>query len=218
MRAHMHKPQPGEAATEDDDSANRRRGVPGRAAVKPAPTARRDEPKRRTGKLSVSQALSGDEGARMRSLAAVKRAREKEKRHLMAQQPQAKVVRDVVLPETITVQELASRMAERGADVIKSLMKMGVMATINQVIDADTAELIVTEFGHKMRRVTEGDVEIGLLGVRGRGRPSGRAPADRHHHGPRRPRQDLAARCAARRPTSPRTRPAASPSISAPIR
>jgi translation initiation factor IF-2 len=164
MRAHMHKPQPGEAATEDDDSANRRRGIPGRAAVKPAPTARRDEPKRRTGKLSVSQALSGDEGARMRSLAAVKRAREKEKRHLMAQQPQAKVVRDVILPETITVQELASRMAERGADVIKSLMKMGVMATINQVIDADTAELIVNEFGHKMRRITEGDIETGLLG------------------------------------------------------
>jgi translation initiation factor IF-2 len=166
MRAHMHKPQPGEAATEDDDSASRRRGAPGanRAAVKPTPTARRDEPKRRTGKLSVSQALSGDEGARMRSLAAVKRAREKEKRHLMAQQPQAKVVRDVILPETITVQELASRMAERGADVIKSLMKMGVMATINQLIDADTAELIITEFGHKMRRVTEGDIETGLLG------------------------------------------------------
>ena len=162
MRAHMHKPQPGEVA-EDDDVASRRRAA-GRAAVKPAPTARRDEPKRRTGKLSVSQALSDEEGARMRSLAAVKRAREKEKRHLMAQQPQAKVVRDVVLPETITVQELAGRMAERGADVIKSLMKMGVMATINQVIDADTAELIVTEFGHKVRRVTEGDVETGLLG------------------------------------------------------
>ncbi len=164
MRAHMHKPAPGEAVTEDDDSANRRRGVPGRAAVKPAPTTRRDEPKRRTGKLSVSQALSDEEGARMRSLAAVKRAREKEKRHMMAQQPQAKVVRDVVLPETITVQDLASRMAERGADVIKSLMKMGVMATINQVIDADTAELIINEFGHKVRRVTEGDIETGILG------------------------------------------------------
>jgi len=163
MRAHMHKPQPGEAA-EDDELASRRRAA-GRAAVKPAPTARRDEPKRRTGKLSVSQALSDEEGARMRSLAAVKRAREKEKRHLMAvAQPAAKVVRDVVLPETITVQDLASRMAERGADVIKSLMKMGVMATINQVIDADTAELIITEFGHKMRRVTEGDIETGLLG------------------------------------------------------
>jgi translation initiation factor IF-2 len=163
MRAHMHKPQPGETADEDD-AASRRRAA-GRAAVKPAPTARRDEPKRRAGKLSVSQALSDEEGARMRSLAAVKRAREKEKRHLMAQQPQAKVVRDVVLPETITVQDLAARMAERGAEIIKSLMKMGVMATINQVIDADTAEIIVTEFGHKVRRVAEGDIETGLLGA-----------------------------------------------------
>ena len=164
MRAHMHKPVPGAAAEEDEETANRRRAA-GRAAVKPAPTARRDEPKRRMGKLSVSQALSDEEGARMRSLAAVKRAREKEKRHLLgAQQPQAKIVRDVVLPETITVQELANRMAERGADVIKTLMKMGVMATINQVIDADTAELVINEFGHKMRRVSESDVETGLLG------------------------------------------------------
>jgi len=163
MRAHMHKPVPGQATEEDDESARRR--AAGRAAVKPAPTARRDEPKRRMGKLSVSQALSGEEGARMRSLAAVKRAREKEKRHLMgAAQPQAKVMREVVLPETITVQELASRMTERGADVIKTLMKMGVMATINQVLDADTAELVISEFGHKMRRVSEGDVETGLLG------------------------------------------------------
>ncbi len=165
MRAHMHKPVPGAATEEEDEAASRRRAA-GRAAVKPAPTARRDEPKRRMGKLSVSQALSDEEGARMRSLAAVKRAREKEKRHLMgAQQPQAKIVRDVVLPETITVQELANRMAERGADVIKSLMKMGVMATINQVIDADTAELVISEFGHKMRRVSEGDVETGLEGA-----------------------------------------------------
>ncbi len=73
-------------------------------------------------------------------------------------------MREVVIPETITVQELANRMAERAADVIKSLMRMGVMATINQVIDADTAELIVTEFGHRLRRVAESDVEIGLRG------------------------------------------------------
>ena len=73
-------------------------------------------------------------------------------------------MRDVVLPETITVQELAARMAERGVDVIKSLMKMGVMATINQTIDADTAELIITEFGHRLTRVTEADVETGLVG------------------------------------------------------
>ena len=66
------------------------------------------------------------------------------------------------MPEAITVQELANRMAERGAEVIKALMKNGVMATINQTIDADTAELIVAEFGHKVKRVAESDVEIGL--------------------------------------------------------
>src|SRR5438309_8815670 len=68
------------------------------------------------------------------------------------------------MPETITIQEQANRMAERASDVIKSLMRMGVMATINQVIDADTAELVVSEFGHRLRRVSESDVEVGLRG------------------------------------------------------
>jgi translation initiation factor IF-2 len=94
----------------------------------------------------------------------MKRAREKEKARLAAQGPQAKQVREVVVPEAITVQELANRMAERSVDVVKSLMKMGVMATINQPLDADTAELIVGEFGHKVKRVSEADVEIGLSG------------------------------------------------------
>ncbi len=75
-----------------------------------------------------------------------------------------KVVRDVVLPDTITVQELAARMAARAADVVKALMKMGVMATITQSLDADTAELVVQEFGHRARRVSESDVEIGIEG------------------------------------------------------
>jgi translation initiation factor IF-2 len=127
-----------------------------------APGARRDEPRRRTGKLTVSRALSSDE-ERMRSLASVRRAREKQ-RQQHHETDQQKIVRDVVVPETITVQELANRMAERGADVIKALMRMGVMATINQVIDADTAELLVTEFGHNLKRVSEADVEIGLKG------------------------------------------------------
>ncbi len=97
------------------------------------------------------------------SLAALKRQREREKRQ--AQQEDAgPIIREVVLPETITVSELANRMAVRGADVIKKLMQMGVMATINQVIDADTAELLITEFGHQMKRVSEADVEIGLEG------------------------------------------------------
>jgi len=124
---------------------------------------RADEQRRRTGKLTVTRALNDDAGERMRSLASVRRARERE-RQRMHQAEQTKIIRDVVIPETITIQELANRMAERGADVIKALMRMGIMATINQVIDADTAELIVTEFGHRLRRVAESDVEIGLRG------------------------------------------------------
>jgi translation initiation factor IF-2 len=132
---------------------------------RPAAPVRRDEARRRTGKITVTRALSDDEGERVRSLAAVRRARERERQRLHhGEQEQVKVVREVVIPETITVQELANRMAERAADVIKALMRMGVMATINQTIDADTAELIVTEFGHRLRRVSEADVEIGLRG------------------------------------------------------
>lgn len=78
-------------------------------------------------------------------------------------EPAQKVFREVVIPEVITVQELANRMTERGADVIKSLMKLGVMATINQAIDADTAELVVSDFGHTIKRVTESDVETTLM-------------------------------------------------------
>ena len=97
------------------------------------------------------------------SLAAIRRQREREKRQLQQLEP-GQIVREVVLPETITVAELANRMAVRGADVIKQMMKMGVMATINQVLDADTAELLVAEFGHQVKRVSEADVEIGLEG------------------------------------------------------
>jgi translation initiation factor IF-2 len=113
--------------------------------------------------MTVTRALDSDADERMRSLASVRRAREKLRQQQVSAEP-TKIVRDVVIPETITVQELANRMAERSADVIKSLMRMDVMATINQVIDADTAELIVTEFGHKLKRVAEADVEIGLKG------------------------------------------------------
>ena len=153
------------AAVEDDDEAPVKRGGLRTDAKKaPAPT-RRDEPRRRTGKLTITRVLNDEDGERMRSLASVKRARERERQRLLqATQEPIKIVRDVVVPETITVQELANRMAERGADVIKALMRMDVMATINQAIDADTAELLVTEFGHKIKRVSESDVEIGLKG------------------------------------------------------
>jgi translation initiation factor IF-2 len=134
-----------------------------RAPVKPL-APRRDEPRRRAGKMSINQALDENAGERMRSLAAVKRAREKEKRALQALQEPARVIRDVIIPESITVQELASRMAERSTDVIKSLMKMGIMATINESLDPDTAELIVNEFGHRLRRVSDSDIEVGIGG------------------------------------------------------
>jgi translation initiation factor IF-2 len=136
----------------------------GRPAPRPATPVRRDEQRRRTGKLTVTRALSDDEGERQRSLASVRRQRERERLRMHGELDQTKIVREVIIPETITVQELANRMAERGVDVVKSLMRMGVMATVNQVIDADTAELVVSEFGHRLRRVAESDVEIGMRG------------------------------------------------------
>ncbi|MGA1634318.1 MAG: translation initiation factor IF-2, partial [Gemmobacter sp.] len=114
---------------------------------------------RRTGKLTLNEALAG-EGGRQRSLAAMKRKQEKARaKALGLGQKSEKQSRDVQLPETIIVQELANRMAERAADVVKALMKMGVMATMNQTIDADTAEIIIEEFGHRSVRVSDADVE-----------------------------------------------------------
>ena len=126
---------------------------------------RGSQQRRRAGKMTVVQALSDED--RQRSLASVRRAREREKRaaHGEGGQPEIKkIVREVVIPEAVTVQELANRMAVRGGDVVKALMKMGVMATVNEVIESDTAELVVDEFGHKAKRVSEADVEIGLRG------------------------------------------------------
>ena len=114
---------------------------------------------RRTGKLTLNDALAG-EGGRTRSLAAMKRKQEKARaKALGLGQKAEKQVRDVQLPETIVVSELANRMAERAADVVKSLMKMGMMVTMNEAIDADTAELVIEEFGHKAVRVSDADVE-----------------------------------------------------------
>ncbi|ATI43005.1 translation initiation factor IF-2 [Pacificitalea manganoxidans] len=115
---------------------------------------------RRSGKLTLNQALSGGEGGRQRSMAAMKRKQERARQKAMGGvESREKVVRDVQLPETIVVQELANRMAERVADVVKALMQSGIMATQNQSIDADTAELIIEEFGHKVVRVSDADVE-----------------------------------------------------------
>ena len=149
-----------EPEAKDKDARNKKN------ASRPAekrPSARRNEPRRRAGKLTVAQALNDDE--RVRSLASVRRARERERRNLRPQPQEAvKIVREVIVPETITVQDLSNRMAERGVEVIRSLMKLGVMATLQQTIDADTAELVISEFGHTIRRVSESDVEIGMKG------------------------------------------------------
>jgi translation initiation factor IF-2 len=126
------------------------------------PGARREAPKRRSDKVDVGRAVEGENDFRSRSAAQMRRRLERDRRREHASEPQQKVYREVTIPETITVQELAQRMSERSADVVKTLMRMGVMATINQAIDPDTAELVVTEMGHRPKRVAEGDVETGL--------------------------------------------------------
>ncbi len=143
------------AKTADDEESERAdKNKPGKLKLKGG-----DE-RRSSGKITVHQALSSLEDQRIRSLASMRRQREKAMKKAQGmQQSSEKVIRDVVIPEAITVQELANRMAERTVDVIKTLMKLGVMATATQSIDADTAELVVGEFGHKFKRVTEGDVE-----------------------------------------------------------
>jgi translation initiation factor IF-2 len=157
-------PRPDQKAADETDEQGRAKRPGVRADVRKAtPAPRRGEPRRRAGKLTVTEALE-DRAERVRSLAAVRRAREKERMKQRLQAQTEKVFREVVIPETITVQELSNRMAERSADVMKALMRMGVMATINQAIDADTAELVATEFGHNVKRVSEADVEIGLKG------------------------------------------------------
>ena len=147
-----------------DPFSRRRRQVEEMPSRRPA-APRRDGPGRRqSGKMTITQALSGDDQRRQRSLASVRRQREKA-RMREDQQPQVKQVRDVIIPDTITVGEFANRMAERTADVVKELMKLGMMATATQTIDGETAELIAQEFGHRGQRVSESDVEIGLEGA-----------------------------------------------------
>lgn len=164
------RPEPVARKQESESTGGESAAAP---APKSAPGAKKGAParggerkavdnRRQSGKLTVTRALNADEGARARSLAALKRAREKERRAHFGgqQQPREKQVRDVVVPEAITVQELANRMAEKGADLVKALFNMGMMVTVNQTIDQDTAELLVTEFGHNIQRVSESDVDI----------------------------------------------------------
>jgi translation initiation factor IF-2 len=146
---------------EDDEVRVKKKG--GIKILVKAPTKAPEERKER-GKLTINNAF--DEQQRERSLASLKRRREREKmKALGIQQPREKIMREVIIPEAITIQELANRMTERSVDIIKLLMKQGVMHKINDVIDADTAELIVTEFGHTPKRVSEADVEEGFIGA-----------------------------------------------------
>ncbi|KXV14939.1 translation initiation factor IF-2 [Gluconobacter oxydans] len=162
----------GAAAGGDDE----RRPAPRRSGpgAPPAPPRRPSAPSRkgggsdrRSGRIDVRAAIEGDDD-KTRSLASVRRQRDRERRQAELERlrsDQVRVVRDVIVPETITVAELANRMAARQGEVIKALMKMGVMATAAQSIDGDTAELVVEEFGHRIKRVSESDVEIGIEGV-----------------------------------------------------
>jgi translation initiation factor IF-2 len=148
---------------DEDEGAGKKKGI-GAGKVVRTPVKSNDDSRVR-GKLTITNAL--DENQRGRSLAALKRKREREKLKAMGiQQPREKIVREVIIPEMITIQELSNRMTERAVDLIKLLMKQGAMHQINDVIDADTAELIVTEFGHTPKRVSEADVEEGFIGAK----------------------------------------------------
>ncbi|KQY97739.1 translation initiation factor IF-2 [Pseudolabrys sp. Root1462] len=163
------KPAPGvrpklEAEADDEAPRTARRPGGGPGAARPAtarPAAPRAAPPKERGRLTLVTALRADE-VRERSVASFRRRTQRMKGHA-ANEPKEKLTRDVVIPDAITIQELANRMSERAVDVIRLLMKQGQMATINDVIDADTAQLIAEEMGHTARRVSESDVEEGLF-------------------------------------------------------
>ena len=145
----------------DEEEAPRTRRGAGAARPAPAPKTPRSTTQKNRGRLTLVTALNADE-ERERSVAAFRRRVQRLKGHA-ADEPKEKLVREVTIPETITIQELANRMAERAVDVIKLLMKQGHMAQINDVIDADTAQLLAEELGHTVKRVAESDVEEGLF-------------------------------------------------------
>ena len=155
----------GRAGDEDDRGGVKRGGGKAGAPTK-AVSQTRGEPKRREGRLTLQAVVGDDEDAaeRMRSLASVRRAREREREKRKGHATeQARTAREVIIPDVITVQELSNRMAVRAVDIIKFLMKQGMMLKINDVIDTDTAELVASEFGHTVRRVSESDVEEGFI-------------------------------------------------------
>jgi translation initiation factor IF-2 len=149
-------------ADEDERPRTTRRG-PGAGAARPTPAPKptRGGAEKRRGRLTLVTALSADE-ERERSVASFRRRTQRLKGHV-SNEPKEKLVREVTVPEAITIQELANRMSERAVDVIKLLMKQGQMLKITDTIDADTAQLVAEELGHSVRRVAESDVEEGLF-------------------------------------------------------
>lgn len=153
-------PAPQIAAADDEESASAKAAKKaGKLLLNKKAPAENKKAIKTDGRSKKITITNFDQEDRQRSMASVKRAREKARRHMVDNTPKEKLFREVIIPENITVGELANRMSEKSADIVRSLMKLGVMATINQNIDADTAELIVTEFGHKFKRVTDADVE-----------------------------------------------------------
>ena len=151
---------PGDAAVERQSASPRTKDRDQREAKIAKPKAGRPDEGRRSGKLTLNDALRGREGGRQKSMAAMKRKQERARQKAMGGNVEReKVMRDVQLPEAIMVGELANRMSEKVADVVKALMTNGIMATQTQTIDADTAELIIEEFGHRVVRVSDSDVE-----------------------------------------------------------
>ncbi|QQG35519.1 MAG: translation initiation factor IF-2 [Micavibrio aeruginosavorus] len=156
----------GALGAEDEEEEESYRSRMKRQHQPAAPKKTNNDDVRRGGRLTVTKVMNEDfDQDRGRSLASVRRAREKARMSMKSSQEQTKQSREVIVPETITVQELSNRMAERAGDLVKALMKMGVMATVTQSIDADTAELLILEFGHKIKRVTDSDIEIGIEGI-----------------------------------------------------
>src|SRR5271165_6048597 len=135
--------------------------LPGQKVVVPTPRPARGGEQRNRGRLTVASATAGEE-ERTRSVASFRRRTQRLKSH-GAQDQKEKIAREIVLPEAITIQELASRMSERAVDVIKLLMRQGRMVTLTDVLDADTAQLVAEEMGHSVKRVAESDVEEGLF-------------------------------------------------------
>ncbi len=179
---------------EEDEAPRTTRRAGGAARPAAAPKAPRGGGgEKRRGRLTLVTALNADE-VRERSVASFRRRVQRMSGH-REDENKEKIVREVIVPETITIQELANRMAERAVDVVRILMKQGHLAKSTDLIDADTAQLLAEELGHTVRRVAESDVEEGLFDAADDPCRAAASTAGRHHHGPRRPRQDVAARC-----------------------